>query len=459
MNMNDQVTDQRTALFISHATPEDNHFVRWLGAKLTAMGYEVWADVMRLHGGIDWARELEGALRKRAVKMLLVCTPGGLDKQGVRNEIEIAINLARQLGDDSFIIPLRLEPYDAPFRIAHAQYIDFKKSWASGLSELTELLRDKAVPRGTPGPMRTWLETHAEGAARLLLKSEPLLSNWLEIQSQPEVIHYCEPPVGFSLERFQHRQCHSWPTVPHGGGVITFAGPDSTGNMGIELPGKEVASIKTDVFLSEGWSTYGIEAFQAQNMYSDIGSQAFDRYCGGRGMKGYLGAGRRLSWWGDIKTAPLAKVKFDWGYRRGARQIIGHSEKRRVHWHYAINVHVRGAPLRHLRIAARLVFSENGLDAIEDTRRAHTLRRSLAKGWRNARWRDMLCAYLWWLSDDKNAMRLPVAEGNFIEARIPPMQFSCPVSVNEAGNEDIDEDDPDVPVDEWSDEMQEEAEV
>lgn len=87
---------ERKAIFISHATPEDNHFVRWLGAKLTAMGYEVWADVMRLHGGVDWARELEGALRKRAAKMLLVCTPTGLEKQGVRNEIQIGSDLGNR---------------------------------------------------------------------------------------------------------------------------------------------------------------------------------------------------------------------------------------------------------------------------------------------------------------------------------------------------------------------------
>ncbi|MBS0344245.1 MAG: toll/interleukin-1 receptor domain-containing protein, partial [Proteobacteria bacterium] len=138
--MVDQVLPRREALFISHATPEDNHFVRWLGAKLTAMGYEVWADVMRLQGGDDWARELEGALRNRAVKVLLVCTPSGLEKQGVRNEIEMATSLARRLGDENFIIPLRLDAYEAPFRIAHLQYIDFKRNWASGLTELLELL-------------------------------------------------------------------------------------------------------------------------------------------------------------------------------------------------------------------------------------------------------------------------------------------------------------------------------
>src|SRR5882724_1002634 len=98
-------TPNREALFICHANPQDNAFVRWLGAKLAAMGYEVWADVMRLHGGSDWSRELEESLRKRSIKMLLVCTPAGLDKQGVRNEIEIGTQLASELNDREFIIP------------------------------------------------------------------------------------------------------------------------------------------------------------------------------------------------------------------------------------------------------------------------------------------------------------------------------------------------------------------
>lgn len=432
--------------------------MRWLGAKLTAMGYEVWADVMRLYGGVDWARELEDALRKRAIKVLLVCTPNGLEKRGVRNEIEMATNLSRQLGDDAFIIPLRLESYEAPFRIAHAQYIDFKSSWAQGLAELSDLLQEQQVPKGAPGPMRSWLETHAEGAANLVAKSEPLVSNWLSIESRPETIFYCEPPVGSMLERFQHRQAHSWPCVPHRGGVLTFASPDPVGVMGIDLPGKVVASIATETFLKDGWIECGLTPYQAQVLYTDIGTRAFERYCAKRGLKAYQGSGKRLSWWADIKTAPFDIVKFDWGFRTGGRKIIGHSDKRSVHWHYAINVHLRTAPLQHLRIAARLVFSENGMDAIEDKRRSHTLRRSLAKGWRNARWRDMLCAFLWWLSDDRNHLKLPVADGEYIVARIPPMQFACPVRVDEAGDEVTDDDDPDIPVNEWDDDSLKEEE-
>lgn len=112
--MTEKAEINRAAIFISHATPEDNHFVRWLGAKLTAMGYEVWADVMRLQGGDDWARKLEAALRNRAKKMLLVCTPSGLEKQGVRNEIQIGSDLSKKLDDKTFIIPLRLEDFEPP---------------------------------------------------------------------------------------------------------------------------------------------------------------------------------------------------------------------------------------------------------------------------------------------------------------------------------------------------------
>src|SRR3984893_13164775 len=117
----------REALFVSHANPEDNAFTLWLGAKLTALGYEVFADILRLRGGQDWERILEDAIRNKAAKFLLVATPHGVQKQGVRNEITIASETARKINDNEFIVPLKLARYDSPLLIAHAQYIDFEK--------------------------------------------------------------------------------------------------------------------------------------------------------------------------------------------------------------------------------------------------------------------------------------------------------------------------------------------
>jgi hypothetical protein len=79
---------QRSLVFISHATPQDNEFVLWLGTRLTALGYEVWADILKLRGGQDWTELLEEAIKDRAAKVLLVATPDGLSKKGVQREIK-----------------------------------------------------------------------------------------------------------------------------------------------------------------------------------------------------------------------------------------------------------------------------------------------------------------------------------------------------------------------------------
>ena len=186
--MNGQV---RRALFISHANPEDNAFTLWLGAKLTALGYEVFADVLRLKGGDDWERVLESAIRDRAVKFLLAATPHGVQKQGVRNEITIATNTAKRINDKAFIIPLRLAPFDAPLQIAHAQYIDFSKGWAPGLGDLLMLLADEAIPKsGNAANAALWQGVQLKNSRTISATAERLVSNWLPIESVPERITF-----------------------------------------------------------------------------------------------------------------------------------------------------------------------------------------------------------------------------------------------------------------------------
>src|SRR6266853_3145621 len=173
----------RQALFISHASPEDNAFTLWLGAKLTALGYEVFADVLRLRGGDDWERILETAIREKAAKVLLAATPHGVQKQGVRNEITIATQTAKKIGDNQFIVPLRLAPFDTPLQIAHAQYIEFSKGWAQGLSELLALLEENKIPRaGGAANAGLWQGVQLKDARTVAATPERLLSNWLAVE-------------------------------------------------------------------------------------------------------------------------------------------------------------------------------------------------------------------------------------------------------------------------------------
>lgn len=454
----------RDCVFISHATPEDNRFVSWLGAKLSGLGYEVWADIFRLRGGADWSRELEQALRTRAVKMLLVCTPSGLEKPGVRAEIEMATVLAKQLGDAQFIIPLRLEPYEPTFRIANFQYIDFTRSWAAGLGELSALLSELRVPTtGEAVPAQTWLEEHARGSTRLVPKTEPLMANWLKLRSSPKYIRFYDTPGGIPLDDFQSRAAHKWPVVPFRSGVLAFSAPHLRGaeapvTYSIEAPG-----VETSEFISLGWPELGVRPDEAKRAITDLASQAFDAACQAKGLRGDVGANGRVSWWGDIKTAPLTRVSFDWGYRRGSRQIVGQSKG--IHWHLGMQAQMRTWPVEHLRLRPRIVFTPNGMDPAEDKAQAHSLRRKVTKSWRNAKWRDMLCAYLWWFTGGKAELGLAVGEGQYLVFSVPPMQFSAPVRVasgfdaQEESESDNESDDQDAvgEEDRWEDEGHDEG--
>lgn len=74
-------TPPRQGVFLSHATPGDNAFTLWLGGKLAALGYDVWADIFRLKGGDDWERILEDAIRNKAAKVLVAANPVSVVKE------------------------------------------------------------------------------------------------------------------------------------------------------------------------------------------------------------------------------------------------------------------------------------------------------------------------------------------------------------------------------------------
>ena len=64
--------DERTTIFISHASPGDNPFATWLAARLSMAGYDVWCDQQKLLGGEDFWADIETVLRTRTVKFVLV---------------------------------------------------------------------------------------------------------------------------------------------------------------------------------------------------------------------------------------------------------------------------------------------------------------------------------------------------------------------------------------------------
>lgn len=437
----------RNAIFISHATPEDNVFTLWLGAKLSAAGYEVWADVLKLVAGQDWQRKLEDALRNRAIKVLLVGTAAAVEKQGVRNEIQIASDNAKALKDDEYIIPLKLENYSAPFLIVHAQRIDFSKSWAAGLKELLEVLETYKVPKASTENVAFWRAVQLVNGKEPVSVEENLISNWLKLTSLPTEIRYYDFNAGISIG-YKDKALKDFPIplVGKNRGFISFADFHSLQDaLGPELPLKMVGSIKIEEFLESGWPAQGIESWDARNHVSNMLRQGLDNVLRAKQLTYYKMANNKLCWFGTKDAVPDNKIRFNWPNGiKGLRMIRGYSEKRKMHWHYGFSPQVSMWPEPHIKLRGSIVFSEDGILPFDDEKKMHRLRRSFPKTWRNARWRDMMLTLVWWITGGAESLVIPFGEEGAVLA-IPPLTFTSPVSmpaeIEVADPEDIDDPD------------------
>ena len=75
---------------MSHATPEDNEFTKWLVSQLTIAGYEVWSDVTKLLGGERFWNNIEDAITVKAFRFLFVSTLHANKKSGTLQELQLA---------------------------------------------------------------------------------------------------------------------------------------------------------------------------------------------------------------------------------------------------------------------------------------------------------------------------------------------------------------------------------
>jgi len=415
----------RAVVFITHANPEDNPFAIWLGAKLASAGYEVWADVLRLRGGHDWQRLLEDTIRLRTFKLLLVANEFSVKKQGVRNELQIASDTGKKLNDSNFIIPLRLGAFETPFVVAEAQYINFEQSWASGLKELLDTLQETYKVPKSRGNAEAWMDVQLIHGKKLAEIPERLLSNWLEVKRLPTWVYFYPNFVSVA---------EGFPKVEYREGALTC----------VKQADPERLASRTADLLRNGWPAIELDKEDARRRFADIANQALANLLKTKNLGNHQMGNRQFAWWVTSNGGPQAKVAFDWPECRGSRLIQGISNKRKVRWHFGVSVFFRSAPFHHYRVTNRLIFTQDGKTPIDSAARAHRLRRSFAKGWRNARWRDMLLSFLYWLTGGKTELPVPVATGDSIVLVVPPLFFDCPVGVADNAEQPHDEDDPDV---------------
>jgi hypothetical protein len=124
--------------FICHCH-SDKDIVHSLYSRLKREGIDAWLDVENLQPGENWQHEIRKVILRSNV--VIVCLSQKFNKQqGYRHEeLKIALEKAKLLDDQVFIIPVRLEACDMPECLNHLHRVDLFK--AGGYKKLLDALQ------------------------------------------------------------------------------------------------------------------------------------------------------------------------------------------------------------------------------------------------------------------------------------------------------------------------------
>ena len=429
----------RTQIFLSHATPEDNDFTHWLAGKLTLAGYTVWYDLEQLKGGDYFWNKIENAIRDECIRMVAIVSESSYKKDGVRNEWDLGITIERQLS--GFVIPVRVDGFDfsqLPITLHRKNVIDFNRGWHFGLATLLETLANANIPRNDnydPQTAKAFLPDTPDDAIDWSDRQEVLESNWLPLISLPPAIETTQ--ILGSERKIKITDVNrKLPWFEYGDQIVGFAPRWELVSLFKDSAMlRQLSAVDTESFLTGkvSWGNNQVSAADARNRIATLIRQAWDLRMEKLGLRQYQLSNHRLIWYIPSGLIPKNKVEFvDVNGKRRRKQLVGSSQKLKVNWHYAVGVHPVLSDIRRVELRTHIVFTDTDGQLIESTSRMHQLRRSFCKNWWNDRWRGFLRAFLAFASQGKETISLPAGNDRTIQIGALPITFLAPRGLSDS---------------------------
>lgn len=426
----------RDMIFVSHANPEDNDFARWLALQLANDGYGVWCDLTKLLGGENFWKDAEEAIRIRTIKFAYVLSRASNVKNGPRNELQIAQNVARQ--DQSlhdFIVPLHID--DLPHSeinvlLTSINATPFEKSWAKGYAQLLELLEREEVsknPNFNPAAVSAWWRSQFSADRGLKQEPDCYLSNLLRIKSSPQSIWL------HTLARATTGPVQPEHQLPYAGfmdgiDLVTFAPAEDIQTA----LGSSVSLVESNAFpicdLIQRKAP--LDAKKGRYLLSRLLRENWERWIGSTALRVYALSSKANCYF--FKKGAEANLDIHFTSAEGKqtyRSVVGYATQAdgsRRYWHFGIQARPVFAPSLAYLISAHVIFTSDGATPWASHQKMHSARRRQCKSWFNPEWRDRLLATLHWLSQGGASLRIPAGKDAFIEVSLTPEQFESEIS-------------------------------
>lgn len=405
----------RDTIFICHASPDDDDFVRWLGTRLTGHGYKVWADLFKLKGGTPFWSTIEEALRHHACKVIFVVSRKSVDpnRTGVLNELSVADAVKKQIKDEGFIIPVKIDDTsfsDFPIQVHRLNAIDFAKGWGPKLVELLDTLESANAFKTTgdqTAEFEKWRETMVRTSTIVETAEEKVLTNLLPGIGMPTKITFFE----YEGDNTKISALMNETGIPHAlfnRHVISFAQMSAIQER---LPPsfslKVRAQVAFDDFINGSTKEMsGPARDDAQKIATSLLRKHVERYLQDRGLKKFETSSAPAFYF-PSGLLPKDKVSYVAASgRRTNKNVVGRSERNQVNWHLAMKVNVVLGPPAVVRFKPYVCFSPDGQTAISDAKKTSAIRRRFCRNWWNSHWRQLQEAFCTFLGEGKDAIEI-----------------------------------------------------
>jgi len=129
-------------------------------------------------------------------------------------------------------------------------------------------------------------------------------------------------------------------------------------------------------------------------------------------------------WWVPRDLGEGKRISFKWtDASEGWRILVGKSDRLERYWHFGVYAVPTLKELARFVLRPHVIFSRNGV--LEGGK----LRRTFCKNWFNARWRDLLFAFVQLISDGRDTIELPVGGEDSIVVDARPLILDSPVRI------------------------------
>lgn len=414
----------RNKIFISHATPNDNDFTKWLALKLITLGYDVWCDVFYLDKGVDFWKTIEKEIRENSIQFFVVMSAISNSREGVLKEITVAQKTQKALNDATFIVPLMIDndlSYDdINIDVVRLNAIDFKRSWAIGLQDVIKFLQDKGIEPNTTDATKANALYEQIFLQNLvpINKEEVYTSNWYSIIEFPEELrfHFYDKlvPQNYDLKNL------TFPAVPYKNYVCTFA---YEYDFMHHLPKTEKYSpqrtirLSTKAILEDGYSDEFISNSDARRMIVRLCNLAIDKFFASKNLEPYQ-MSNKMGYW--FKMGTLEKDKFN--------KVLMVGKQKDKHWHYGLSSYTKLYPFPVIVFNSHIYFTTDGETLIDKASIQHSARRKQGKGWYNDDWKNKMQAFVSFLSANEDTFSFDVGSEEQIIISANPFSFTSQMS-------------------------------